>query len=122
MHNEAIVDHLPLPPSPWSYIYSPLSRLNTARGYCTSLVAAQIKLVEAWKATHLDNYPMQLEKNQENLLPNARELSPTTTRLWREDGKSNAARESFARNAAKIWNRAPVTIKEANTLTAAKKN
>ena len=83
--------------------------------------AIQIKLMEAWKATHMPNYPTQLEKNEENKLLNSRELRPTSIRLWREDGKSSAARESFSRNTAKIWNQAPITVKETRTLNQAKK-
>ena len=49
------------------------------------------------------------------------ELRTTSVRLWREDGKTSAARESFTRNSAKIWNQAPRAIKEAMTLYQAKK-
>ena len=38
-----------------------------------------------------------------------------------KDSKSNAARESFIRNAAKCWNQAPMALKEAVTLAQAKK-
>ena len=82
----------------------------------------QIKLMEAWKATHLKDYPTQMEKNEENLLPNSRELRPSSIRLWKETGKSSAACESFSRNTAKIWNQAPKSIKEAMTLAQAKKS
>ena len=77
--------------------------------------------MEAWKATHLDDYPTQMEKNEEQISLSSRELRPSSTRLWREDGKTNAARESFTRNTAKIWNRAPIAVKEALTLAHAKK-
>ena len=77
--------------------------------------------MEAWKSIHIKDYPNQMEKNEKNLLPNTRELRPTSTRLWKEDGKTSTARESFIRNAAKIWNQAPSTIKEAMTMTKAKK-
>ena len=62
-----------------------------------------------------------MEKNEENLLPNTRELRPTSIRLWKEDGKTSTARESFLRNTAKIWNQAPSSIKEAKTMAIAKK-
>ena len=78
--------------------------------------------MEAWKATHLVDYPTQMEKNEEHLIPNTRRLRPDSVRLWKEDGKSSTARESFSRNTAKIWNQAPKTIKEAKTLNAAKKS
>ena len=84
--------------------------------------AIQIKLTEAWKATHLPNYPTQMEKNEENLLPNTRTLRPDSTRLWKEDGKTCTARESFSRNTAKIWNQAPKSIKEALSLNITNKS
>ena len=83
--------------------------------------AIQIKLMEAWKSTHLSDYPTQMEKNESQLIPNTRELRPTSIRIWKEDGRTSAARESFSRNTAKIWNQAPMTIKEAMTLSLAKK-
>ena len=83
--------------------------------------AIQIKLMEAWKSINLPNYPTQMERNEENLLPTARELRPTSTRIWKEDGKSCAASESFTRNTAKVWNQAPISIKNSATLTIAKK-
>ena len=84
--------------------------------------AIQIKLMEAWKATHLQDYPTQMEKNEENLIPTSRELRPTSIRHWKEDGKTCAARESFSRNSAKIWNQAPKVVTESGTLSLAKKN
>ena len=77
--------------------------------------------MEAWKSTHLTDYPTQMEKNEEHLIPNMRKLRPTSTRLWREDGKSSVARESFTRNTARIWNQAPRAQIEALPLAQAKK-
>ena len=84
-------------------------------------LAASIKLTEAWKSCNVTNYPIQLEKNHENLIPNDRITRPNTTRLWKEDGKTITARDSFTRSSAKIWNQAPNNIKECKTLTLAKK-
>ena len=85
-------------------------------------LAASIKLIEAWKACNITKYPIQLEKNHENLIPNDRIVRPYTTRLWKEDGRTNLARESFTRSAAKIWNQAPQTLKDCKTLSMAKKS
>ena len=41
--------------------------------------------------------------------------------FWKEAGKTNVARGSFTRSAAKIWNQAPQTIKDCITLSLAKK-
>ena len=56
------------------------------------------------------------------LIPNEKIVRPHTNRKWKEDGKSNTARDSFTRSAAKLWNQAPASIKEANSLTLAKKH
>ena len=74
-----------------------------------------------YKDIHFKNYPVQLEKNEEHRQQNARELRPTSIRLWREDGKTSVARESFTRSTAKIWNQAPTAIREAANLAQAKK-
>ena len=84
-------------------------------------LAASIKLTEAWKTCNIEEYPLQLEKNHENLIPNERIVRPHINRKWKEDGKSTIARESFTRSAAKLWNQAPTSIKDANSLTLAKK-
>ena len=76
--------------------------------------------MEAWKATHLNDYPTQMEKNEE-LRPSTCELRESSTRIWKEDGRSSAARESFTRSTAKIWNQAPSAIKNAVTMAQAKK-
>ena len=63
----------------------------------------------------------ELKSNSEYQRATERELRPTSIRQWREDGKTAAARESFTRNTAKIWNQAPKAIKDALTLNSVKK-
>ena len=50
-----------------------------------------------------------------------RVVRETTTRLWIEDCKTKMAEESFTRNGAKVWNKAPNSIKQAPTMGVAKK-
>ena len=76
---------------------------------------------KAREACHIDEYPIKLERNHDNLIPNDRVVRPHITRHWKEDGRTIAARDSFTRSSAKIWNQAPFTIKDANTLNLAKK-
>ena len=83
-------------------------------------LAASIKLCEVWKAENIADYPVQLEPSNKNCVSNEREVRPSTIRKWNQDAKSNAAKESFSRNAAKIWNAAPQAVKMAKTLRAAK--
>jgi hypothetical protein len=96
--------------------------LKNAGMLSVNQLAASIKLTEAWKACNIEDYPIQLEKTHENLIHNERIVRPHTNRKWKEDGKSNTARDSFTRSAAKLWNQAPASIKEANSLTLAKKH
>ena len=84
-------------------------------------LAAQIKLVESWKAVNTENYPIQLENNQAHRNTNGREVRDTTMILWKDDTKLTAAKESFIRDAAKIWNKAPLAVKNAKSLYSAKK-
>ena len=84
-------------------------------------LAASIKLTEAWKSCNIMHYPIQLEKNHENLIPNDRIVRPHINRVWKEDGKTTIARDSFTRSAAKIWNQAPIAVKDAKTVIMAKK-
>ena len=54
---------------------------------------------------------IQIENNNPDISKSGMNLRPSTTREWNEDGFTKAAKESFFRNAAKIWNQAPDTIK-----------
>ena len=84
-------------------------------------LAAQIKLVEAWKTINLENYPIQLENNQLSRNTNGRAVRESTIKLWKDDTKVANAKESFLRDAAKLWNNAPTNVKKAKSLYMAKK-
>ena len=84
-------------------------------------MAASIKLSEVWKSENIVNYPIKLEQNNPGMIQYERIVRPSTNRKWNQDAKSNAAKESFSRNAAKLWNTAPETIKSARNLSLAKK-
>ena len=73
-------------------------------------LAASIKLSEVWKSTNIENYPVHLEPNNVLAVENVRNLRPSTTRYWNQDARSTAAKESFSRNAAKLWNIVPSSI------------
>ena len=47
---------------------------------------------------------IQMENNNPDISKSGMNLRPSTTREWNEDGFTKAAKESFFRNAAKIWN------------------
>ena len=96
--------------------------LKKANMLSVNQLAASIKLTEAWKSCNVTNYPIQLEKNHENLIPSDRIVRPHITRQWKEDGRTTTARDSFTRSSAKIWNQAPQNLKDANSLMLAKKS
>ena len=82
--------------------------------------AASIKLTEVWKGINIENYPIALEPNKKKIGESERVLRPTSCRDWNQDARTTAEKECFARNAAKLWNGAPMNIKNATKLTEAK--
>ena len=86
-----------------------------------TVAAAEIKLVEAWKSLKHNDYPFQLEQNNPTKIHCEREMRSTTVKLWKDEARTRAASESISRDCAKLWNNAPTTIKNAPTLSCAKK-
>ena len=84
-------------------------------------LSAEIKLTEAWKSTHVDSYPIQMEVFNPNRVNTSRIVRPTTTKQWNDEAKTGAAKISFSRDMAKLWNTAPSTITNATCLGAAKR-
>ena len=84
-------------------------------------LAAEVKLMETWKAMNIEKYPTKMEpgKTVENNLTKA--LRTTSTRELKDSAKTKIGEQSFIINAGKIWNKAPSNIKEAKTLSLAKK-
>ena len=89
--------------------------------YFTNQLAGEIKLTEAWKATHIEEYPFKLEVNNPNREENDRSVRQTTTKQWKDSAKTKAASESLSIDAARLWNNATVEIKNAPTLRGAKR-
>ena len=84
-------------------------------------LAASIKLTEVWKFINVENSPLRLEPNTTGKPESDRTLRTSSCRLWNQDDCSKAEKESFCRNAVKIWNAAPLQIKTSLTLESAKK-
>ena len=94
--------------------------LNKFNLLSVNQTAAQIKLLEAWKSCRTENYPVKLKKT-ETREGNQREMRMGTRRELEEGGRTRTVAESFAREAGRVWNTAPNTIKDAKTISAAKK-
>ena len=84
-------------------------------------LAANIKLMEVWKSINIKDYPLQLEPNNMIVNMSDRQLRPSTSRAWNQDARTGPEKESFTRNAAKIWNMAPNELKTINSQPMAKK-
>ena len=83
-------------------------------------LSASIKLLEAWKAENVPNYPIKLEPNNPDLPTNERSVRPSTSRKYNQDSIFAAAKYSLSRNAARLWNTAPMDIKTLKYVSAAK--
>ena len=82
---------------------------------------AQIKLSEVWKSLNLQNYPTQWELVTNNEEFSARNLRSADKSLLKTVGRSKIAESTFINDAAKIWNEAPLEIKNCKSLFTAKK-
>ena len=77
--------------------------------------------MEAWKSLNITGNPVKLENNQLRRDMNGREVRSTTVKLWKEHTKVSNAKESFIRDTAKLWNNAPMSVKNAKSMNLAKK-
>ena len=84
-------------------------------------LAAEIKLTEAWKSTQVEFYPVQLETFNSGREETGRTVRPGTRKIWNDEAKSTAAKISFSRDTAKLWNNAPPEIRNASKISSAKR-
>ena len=84
-------------------------------------LAAQVKLVEVWKALNDPKCPIKMPRKMVTEEGRARNLRPGTRRDLVEDCNTKLARSSFGKDASRIWNQAPEEIKTANSLFLAKR-
>ena len=84
-------------------------------------LAGEIKLVEAWKSTHVTSYPFQLEECNPNRIECSRAVRTTTTKKWKDTALTKAARESIGIDCAKLWHIAPISVTTATSLVSAKR-
>ena len=79
----------------------------------------QIKLTEAWKISNIPNYPTKWERkpiDEEDRITRA-----TVANIIPETARITLAQNTFNNDAKKLWNKAPCDIKNAKTLSSAKK-
>ena len=59
-------------------------------------LAAEIKLTEAWKATHVASYPVQLETFNPSRVNSGRTVRPGTRKLWNDEAKYFSCKNQFS--------------------------
>ena len=107
LENKRVTDKIPVK-----------TMLENQKMMSVNQTAAQIKLLEMWKAKNTEDYPLKIE-----FQTTAREGTTTqgdSSGKAIEVGKTNAAKKSFIGDATRTWNRAPDEIKLAKTISSAK--
>ena len=56
-----------------------------------------------------------------NITETDRVIRTSSIKQWKDDAKSVAAKISFSRDSAKLWNQAPEAVKQAASMFTAKK-
>ena len=82
-------------------------------------LSAQIKLTEMWKAKYVEDYPIKFACQTTGV--NARETRGNAIGKMIETAKSTKSKASFCGDAPRIWNKAPLVITMAKSLSIAKK-
>ena len=77
--------------------------------------------MEAWNSINIPSYPFQMKENYPNRSLMDREMRPSTTKMWNDNAKTKAARESMSIDCARLWNIAPAEITKAESKSAAKR-
>ena len=78
----------------------------------------QIKLTELWKATHTDNNPLKF--TQLTPAENGKESRAVANKKLIQSKGSTLTMDSSVYDATKMWNNAPDSLKNANSLYSAK--
>ena len=82
-------------------------------------INAQVKIQEVWKSLHNNKYPVNwVNKNDTKL---RKDLRSCNVEVLKETGNSKIQSASFYSNAARVWNQAPIQIKNCLTLSAVKR-
>ena len=87
-------------------------------------LAASIKLSEVWKVINVKNYAISLDpyksKQPGNIATTDRDLRPQPDKIFDDNSRLKVSKQSFNVDAARLWNLAPIQVKSAPTLNAAK--
>ena len=100
------------------YLHSTTHLLKNINMLSVNQLNAQVNVLEMWKATHYDNYPLKVVSKQIN--PEQVITRATTSNILKENGFSQISMKTFKHDAIRVWNRTPVTIKECRSMHAVK--
>ena len=84
-------------------------------------LAAQIKLNEVWKSLNSVDYPIKLNTYNPALVDGIHSLRQKDNRIFKDTCKLQKSKMSFNVDAARLWNAAPPTVRNAVSSYAAKK-
>ena len=80
---------------------------------------ASVKILEVWKALHLDNYPLTINR-QDNSTIGVNTRADVSRRPI-EIGKTIMSQKTCVSDAIHVWNKAPIKVTESSTIYQAKK-
>ena len=82
-------------------------------------LAAKIKLIEVWKSVHSEGYPLSLEPYKVNSTVISHDLRFQPNRVFNDNCRLQKSESSYHIDAARIWNAAPLSIRNAISLNIA---
>ena len=82
-------------------------------------INAKVKLQEMWKVLNVDNYPVKIKINEAQV--DKMETRAMSNRTPKELGSTTLISKTCISDAIKIWNHAPIDIKNSKSLYSVKK-
>ena len=98
-----------------------LYQLYTIQLLSVNQLAAEIKLLEVWKSVNIEGCAIKMEPYNQTQMRDDINLRPRLNRIFNDSAKRRVAQSSFHIDAARIWNGAPMEIRDSITLSEAKK-
>ena len=84
-------------------------------------LSAQIKLKEVWKSVNCPNYPTKLEPYNRAMVDGPHTLRTKENRIFNDNFRLQKSKSSFSVDAARLWNAAPNSVRNAVTNYEAKR-
>ena len=81
---------------------------------------AQVKLLEMWKALHVEDYPLKIAQKEAPVMGVSTRAAEKGRPI--EIGKSKMTQTSSISDSIRIWNLSPESVTESGSLYLAKKN